>query len=209
MEGHRLITVPTGRFDGRSYILLCPRDNGAIVIDPDINIDEIIRILEEEKASTKYILLTHCHYDHMSSSDILREKTGAKTAIHRLDLPALSDPWLNMSQQFDQPLITSREIDAVLEEGSEISACGVDVKVLHTPGHTPGCCCFLVGGDLFTGDTLFRGSYGNTDFPGGDMRALIHSTARLFSLDGALAIYPGHGGPSTIAQERATNPINI
>lgn len=209
MEGHRLAIVPTGRFDGRSYILFCPRDRGAIVIDPDINIEEIFRILGEEEVSVKYILLTHCHYDHISSSDILREKTGAKSAIHRLDLPALSDPWLNMTQQFDQPLITGRQIDVVLEDGSELDACGVNVKVLHTPGHSPGSSCFLVGNDLFTGDTLFRGSYGNTGFPGGDMRTLMYSTARLFGLDGAITIYPGHGMPSTIAAERATNPISI
>lgn len=209
MESNRIAAVPTGRFDGRSYILFCPKEDGAVVVDPDINIEEILRILEAENASVKYILLTHGHFDHISSSDTLREKTGAKTAIHRLDVPWLSDPERNMSGPFGFPPITCEPADVVLEEGSVISACGIEIKVLHTPGHTPGSCCFLAGGDLFTGDTLFRGSYGNTAFPGGDMNALIKSCARLFGLDGKLNVHPGHGLPTSIERERASNPIDI
>lgn len=209
MAGHKLIIVPTGRFDGRSYILLCPETKAAVIIDPDINVDEILRILDSEGCTAQYILLTHCHYDHVSSSDLLREKTGARTAIHALEVPSLADPRLNMSEQFQQPLITGRTIDIVLEEGSVIHAGTIEIKVLHTPGHTPGGCCFLAGTDLFTGDTLFRGSYGYTGFPGGDMETLTISAARLLSMDEAITIYPGHGQPSTIGRERAMNPINI
>jgi len=196
--GHRVISVPTGRFDGRSYILL-DETKRAVVVDPDINANEILRVLQAEEAKTEYILLTHGHYDHMSSSDIIREKTGAKAAIHRLDIPALSDPRLNMSGQFDQTQIRGRQVDVVLEEGSIITAGDIEIKVFHTPGHTPGSCCFLAGGGLFTGDTLFRGSYGTTAFPGGDTGALMLSAARLLSLDKSLCVYPGHGGPTTIA----------
>jgi hydroxyacylglutathione hydrolase len=209
MAGHRIFTVPTGRNDGRSYILLCDETHEAAVIDTDTNVNELLRILDAEHAAPKYILLTHCHFDHVSSSDILRERTGAQTAIHTLDLPGLADPALNMSGPFRQPEIRGRQIDITLEEGTVILLGGISVSVLHTPGHTPGSCCFQAGNDLFTGDTIFRGSYGNTGFPGGDMNTLMLSAARLLSLDEAITIYPGHGMSSTIGRERAMNPINI
>lgn len=204
----KVISIPTGRMDGRTYLLVCGEAREAAAVDADINLDAILSILASEGAALKYILLTHCHYDHISSSDALREKTGAKAAIHRLELPALSDPCVNLSA-FGGELITGRQVDIVLEEGSAFRLGNLHIQTLHTPGHTPGSCCFLAGGSLFTGDTLFRGSYGNTTLPGGDMGALMASAARLLSLDGKLTAYPGHGDATTIARERVYNPIRI
>lgn len=209
MAGYRIITVPTGRYEGRSYILICNDTGDAAVIDTDTNANELLRLIDEEGATLRYILLTHYHFDHVSSSDFLSEKTGAKTAIHRLELPGLLDPALNMSGPFHQGAITGRQIDRELQEGDVVTIGNIEVKVLHTPGHTPGSCCFLVDSDMFTGDTIFRGSYGNTGFPGGDMGALMSSAARLLSMDESIALYPGHGRPSTIARERVMNPISI
>ncbi len=206
---HSVISVHTGRNDGRSYILLCGETREAAVVDPDINIGEIVRILRENDATARTILLTHCHFDHVSSSDDLRALTGAETAIHTLDIPGLSDPMVNMSGPFRMPRITGRVIDVQLSEGDVLQVGNVPVKVLHTPGHTPGSCCFLAGKDLLSGDTIFRGAYGNTGFPGGDMGALMLSAARLLSLDADITIWPGHGQPSTIGRERAANPISI
>jgi glyoxylase-like metal-dependent hydrolase (beta-lactamase superfamily II) len=206
---HKVISIPTGRFDGRNYLLICGETNEAALIDADLNYQEILTALEAEGAALKYILLTHGHYDHISSSDLLREKTGARAAIHRLDVPALTDARLNMSAQFDDTAIEGRQADIVLEEGSVIKAGNVEIKVLHTPGHTPGSCCFLAGGDLFAGDTLFRGGYGNTGFPGGDAAVLARSLKRLFALDEALHVYPGHGGPTTVGRERVLNAVRI
>jgi hydroxyacylglutathione hydrolase len=204
----RVISIPTGRFDGHTYLLICGDTKEAAAIDADINLDDILAALAAQGAVLKYILLTHCHYDHISSSDRLRESTGAKTAMHSLDLPALSDPSVNLSA-FDGEPITGRQIDIVLEEGSAVKLGNLEIQTLHTPGHTPGSCCFLAGESLFTGDTLFRGSYGNTGFPGGDTYALTASAARLLSLDEKLNVYPGHGDPTTIARERVYNPIRI
>lgn len=206
---HSVIPVKTGRNDGRSYILLCDETREAAVIDPDTNMSEILGILRERQAAVRYILLTHCHFDHISSSDEMRALTGAKTAIHTLDVPGLSDPQVNMSGPFRMPRITGRAIDTELNEGDVLQLGNVQVTVLHTPGHTPGSCCFLADRDLLSGDTIFRGAYGNTGFPGGDMGALMHSAARLLSLDGSITIWPGHGMPSTIGRERAANPISI
>lgn len=209
MASHKIIPVPTGRNDGRSYLLICTDTHEAAAIDADINVEQMLAFLAAENASLKTILLTHCHFDHVSGADDLRERTGALAAIHSMDLPGLADPMRNMSRPFRQPPIIGRHIDTELAEGSEIAVGNLLVKVLHTPGHTPGSCCFLVGGDLFTGDTLFRGGYGNTGFPGGDMQALMLSVARLLSMDETIAICPGHGQPSTIGRERVMNPISI
>jgi hydroxyacylglutathione hydrolase len=206
---HSVIPVKTGRNDGRSYILLCNETREAAVVDPDINIDEIIHILRENEAAARYILLTHCHFDHISSSDELRARTGAQAAIHALDVPGLSDPAVNMSGPFHMPRITGRQIDMELHEGDVVPVGNARATVLHTPGHTPGSCCFLVGKDLISGDTIFRGAFGNTSFPGGDMGALMLSAARLLSLDPDIAIWPGHGLPSTVGRERTANPISI
>ena len=209
MSSHKIITVPTGRNDGRGYLLICAETGCAAAIDVDENAGQMMAALAAENAALKFILLPHCHFDHVSGSDLLRERTGALAAIHSLDLPGLMDPMRNMSGPFRQPLITDRHIDIELAEGAVIPVGSLSVQVLHTPGHTPGSCCFLVGSDLFTGDTLFRGGYGNTGFPGGDMGALMLSAARLLSLDESIAIHPGHGGSSTIGRERVMNPISI
>lgn len=209
MAGQSVIAVHTGRNDGRSYVLICTDTNEAAAIDTDTNLDEILRILEDRGADLKYILLTHCHFDHVSSCDELRARTGAKTAIHRLDVPGLFDPAVNMSGPFRQPAIAGRQVDIELEEGDAVAIGKINVRVLHTPGHTVGSCSFLAGNDLFTGDTVFRGSYGNTGFPGGDMGTLMQSAARLLSLDEGIAIWPGHGMPSTVGRERVMNPIRI
>ncbi len=209
MAAYKIIPIPTGRNDGRSYLLICKETGTAAAIDVDINVEQLLQAAEAEGALIRQILLTHCHFDHVSGSDELRERTGAQVLIHSLDRPGLSDPMRNMSGPFRQPPITGRHVDVELAEGSEIAVGSLSVKALHTPGHTPGSCCFLVGDDLFTGDTLFRGSYGNTGFPGGDMDALMLSLARLLSLDEHIVIYPGHGQPSTIGRERVMNQISI
>ena len=206
MEGMRVITIPTGRFDGRSYLLMA-KDGQAAVVDPDINLDRIQEAIGRENAAVKYILLTHCHFDHVSSADALREATGAKTVILKEEVPGLFDPFVNLTGRGDQPIIRGRQIDIQAEDGAKIALGDLCIRVLHTPGHTVGGCCYLAGQALFTGDTIFRGTYGNLSFPGGDRAALVASALRLFELDGALRIFPGHGPSSTIAQERVSNPI--
>lgn len=209
MASYRIIPVHTGRNDGRSYLFICNETGEAAAVDVDINAEEMLDILRDQGAVLRHILLSHYHFDHVSGSDLMRERTGASAAIHSLDMPGLSDPAVNMSGPFRQPPITGRVIDRELAEGDVIRVGKATLTVLHTPGHTPGSCCFLAGPDMFTGDTLFRGAFGNTGFPGGDMGALMLSAARLLSMDEAIVIHPGHGEPSTIRRERVSNPISI
>lgn len=205
----KVIAVPTGRFDGRNYLLVCEESRKAALIDADIESERLLSALQTEGAELKYILLTHGHFDHFASADLLREKTGAQIAIHKLDVSALADPSINMSAQLDKEPITLGTPDINLEEGSVIALGKLEIKVLHTPGHTVGSCCFLCEASLFSGDTIFRGTYGNTAFSGGNMGELIKSAARILSLDESLDVYPGHGMPTTIARERAHNPIRL
>ena len=206
MSDHRIRIIPTGRMDGRSYLVICPQTREAALIDPDMNSAALLAAIHEEGVQVKAIVLTHCHYDHISSSDLMREKTGAPVAIHRIDAPGLADPRMNMSVM-DTERIYGRQVDRLLEEGDRLMVGAFAMDVLLTPGHTPGGICLRVGDDLFSGDTLFRGSYGNPGFPGGNLAALRQSCLRLFELPDDVQVFPGHGGPTSIGDEKHTNPI--
>ncbi len=202
-----IMPIATGRIDGRSYLIY---DGGeAAVIDPDINVPAIQAALEASGEQLKWILLTHCHFDHTAGVAALRRHTGAAVAIHELDAPGLNDQSVNMTSFFRQPPTTGILVDRQLREGDTIPLGSVTLTALHTPGHTVGGCCYLSSdGNLFTGDTLFRGSYGTTLATGGDMNALRTSVERLYALDENLVIWPGHGHKSTIGRERRLDLIH-
>jgi glyoxylase-like metal-dependent hydrolase (beta-lactamase superfamily II) len=198
--------IPTGRIDGRSYLLI--DSCAAAVVDPDINLSAIEEVLQAEDAVLRYILLTHCHFDHTGGAAALRQRTGAQLCIHELDAPGLNDAAVNMSAAFHLPPVTGIVVDRTLREGDTLTLGSVTVTVLHTPGHTVGGCCYAVPGNLFTGDTLFRGTYGTTECAGGDIDALTQSVERLYALDAELVIWPGHGPGSTIGDERRLDRIH-
>ena len=197
----------TGRIDGRSYLLW---DAGeAAVIDPDINWPAIQEALQAEGVVLKWILLTHCHFDHTGGVAALRGSTGAQVAIHDLDGPGLNDQAVNMTAFFRQPPTTGITVDRTLREGDTVTFGEATLTVLHTPGHTIGGCCYRShDGSLFTGDTLFRGAYGTTMATGGDIDALRKSVERLYALEDDLVIWPGHGHKSTIQRERRLDLIH-
>lgn len=206
---HKVIILPTGRFDGKNYLLICEDTHDAALIDADLEVERMDAVLQAEVANLKYILLTHGHFDHVAAADVLRAQTGAQVAIHALDIPALSDPSVNMSALLDSAPIAIGQPDISLDEGDVLQLGNLEIKVLHTPGHTVGSCCFLCEDSLFSGDTIFRGTYGSTAFPGGSMGDLMHSAARLLSLDERLSVYPGHGHLTTIAHARVHNPLRL
>lgn len=192
--------------DGRCYLLVDGERKKAAVIDPDLTGRRIIRALGERGAALELILLTHGHFDHIGSVAELRRETGAPVCIHGSDAPMLTDARLNLSGYFGSPAVQC-PAERLLAGGDEIAFAGKSIRVLHTPGHTPGSCCYLLGERLFSGDTLFRGGVGRADFPGGNMESLIASIRdTLMSLPEDTAVYPGHGEPTTIGRERRTNP---
>lgn len=178
---------------------------GAVtVIDPA---DEAEAILEElDGEAVAGILLTHGHFDHLAATRALVRATGAPLAVHRADADAIRTAEGTGGRLFGFDA-WAPAADRILENGDEVSLGGVRFTVIHTPGHTPGSVCLLAEGRLFSGDTLFAGSVGRTDFPGGDARAMRRSIARLSALPDEVRVHPGHGPDTTIGRERRVNPF--
>jgi hydroxyacylglutathione hydrolase len=180
-----------GPYQANCYIIGNRETMEGIVIDPGDEVFRIVRTVTETGLNIRYILITHGHIDHVGGAAELKKITGAPVYIHPLDTAGLGFP-----------------PDGQVNEGEDILLGTYRIKILHTPGHSPGGVCYLAPGAVFTGDTLFAGSIGRTDFPGGDYRRLIQEVrSKLFTLDETLRVYPGHGPPSTIGTERSTNPF--
>lgn len=179
----------------------------AVVIDPGFENLRAEEFLLEGSDKQRLILLTHAHFDHIGGALRLREKTGADIVIGRCDNEYLSVPEVNLSNSFGvrlEPFCADRTVD----DGDIINAGDMEIKVLHTPGHTVGGVCYLINESLFSGDTLFCGSVGRTDFPGGDFGVLSASVKRLYSLlPNETTVYPGHGEATDIGREKSYNML--
>ena len=156
-------------------------------------------------SSLKYILLTHGHFDHISGVKKLKETCGGTICIHPDDADCLTDPSKSLNQFTNYAVQEPVTADILVGEGSVLMLGNTEIKVMHTPGHTRGSVCYLVGDIMFSGDTLFRCSMGRTDFPGGSTKQLFASLARIGQMDGDLAIYPGHGEKTILAFEKEYN----
>ena len=172
------------------YILSAAEDAAeCIVIDPG---DEPKRIRHAAGSMRiAAILLTHGHFDHIGAVSGLMEE-GTQLLIHELDAPMLTDPDLNVSRYLIRRDRVAPEATDLLHEGDRRTFAGLEIEVLHTPGHTPGGVCYLIEGHLFTGDTLFEHGWGRTDFPGGDEHALFASLRRIMPMTKTLPFHPGH-----------------
>ncbi|PKM80935.1 MAG: MBL fold metallo-hydrolase [Firmicutes bacterium HGW-Firmicutes-14] len=199
--------IPVGMMGANCYCIGCRSTREAAVIDPGGDVEKILNYLKENDLNLKYIINTHGHIDHVAGNDKLREQTGAKLLIHELDAPMLSDTRLNLSSFMGFEKIFKNP-DRLLTDEDTIEIGDIRMEVMHTPGHTRGGICLSTEGAVFTGDTLFNGSIGRTDFPGGDFDTIINSIKlKLLSLPDDTAVYPGHMGHSTIAYERKYNPF--
>ena len=156
-------------------------------------------------AKLEYILLTHGHFDHIGGAAAIKSEYGARLAVSRQDEPMLSSGKLNLSA-FMGGIVPKVTADIIVEEGSVITLGSTEIKVLATPGHTPGGVTLVCGDAIFSGDTLFRGSCGRTDFPGGDMKLELQSLKRIAALEGDYDVYPGHDLSTRLSIERAYNP---
>lgn len=180
-----------GPYQANCYILAYRETKECLIIDPGADVYRIAGAVNKSGLKVVYILITHGHMDHIGAAEELRRMTGAPVFIHPLDAPGLAF-----------------KPDANLYDGQKIDLGNYRISVLHTPGHSPGGVCFHAPGAVFTGDSLFAGSVGRTDFPGGDHRRLIEGVVKgVFPLGDELRVYPGHGPASTIGRERSTNPF--
>ncbi|MQA98856.1 MAG: MBL fold metallo-hydrolase [Actinobacteria bacterium] len=180
----------------------------AIVIDPGGEADELAMEIVAQGLTITAIVATHAHFDHILAAERLREVTGAPFHLHREDRPLLEWVGPSMETLLGIPGREPPEVDSDAPEGEKFAAGEIEFEILHTPGHSPGSISLVTAGALFSGDTLFAGSVGRTDLPGGDTQRLIEAVrAKLFPLGDDVPVYPGHGPPTTIEREKAYNPF--
>ncbi len=196
-------------FGENTYVLTDGSTGNCIIIDPGASAAEVVSLVKQHDRRVTSILATHGHIDHVASATTLVRQFGAPFLIHRADEPLL-DSLADQAAMFGYRAVGPVKADGFLKEGDVVELGSLSVRVWHTPGHTPGSSCFLVDDELaFTGDTLFAGSIGRTDFEGGSYSQMMASLARLMGLPGATRIYPGHEGESTIETERSSNPFIV
>lgn len=196
--------LPLGDIGTNCYLL--STEKAAVVIDPGFYSQETAKFFEENSGKEKMILLTHAHFDHIGDAVRLRNLFDAKIGIGVYDNDALADNSKNLASLFGVDL-KPFSADITFSDLEEFSVGDICFKVLHTPGHTVGGVCYLTGDNLFSGDTLFNGSIGRTDFPGGDFAVLKNSVQRLYTLDGGTKVYSGHGNKTTVSYEKNYNPF--
>ena len=200
-------SLVVGPIMANCFIIGCEKTRKAAVIDPGDDSSRILMKLAEQKLTVEYIINTHGHFDHVGANRKLKEATGAKLVIHALDqsmLKVLSET----SAAFGLSVENSPPPDQTVQDGDIIQFGEIILTVLHTPGHTPGGISLHTDGVVFVGDTLFAGSIGRTDFPGGDFDTLISSIKnKLYSLGDQVIVYTGHGPETTIGREKRSNPF--
>lgn len=198
-----VIAMALGDYQTNTYIVHDSAVKTCVVIDPGYEPELILDKVNALGLTVEAVLLTHGHFDHVGGVEQIVEKTGCALYLHKADWEKAPAP----INSYLYPLANDDFADiSFCKEGDIIQAAGVTFTVLETPGHTEGSVCYRCDGAMFTGDTLFAGSCGRTDLPGGDSRALRVSLKRLSGLTGDMHIFPGHGEKSTLAQEKRTNP---
>ncbi|MFQ6057502.1 MAG: MBL fold metallo-hydrolase [Anaerolineae bacterium] len=200
-------TLVVGPLQVNCYVLGCEETREAVVIDPGGDVATILKVLEAHGLELKRIVNTHAHFDHLGGVRALKEASGAQFLLHRDDLPLL-ESFLSQALFFGLRMGSPPEVDGYLEEGNEVTFGRQSLRVLHTPGHSPGSVSLVGDGMVFVGDILFASSIGRTDLPGGSYQTLIKTVqTKLFPLGDGVVVYPGHGPATTIGQERRHNPF--
>ena len=204
----KLVELHLGPIRTNCYLMIQTEKKEALIIDPGDGAATVAAKLTEEGVTPKAILLTHGHRDHIGAVPELRKHYGIPVYVGAEDQEMLGDADKNLSTGlFGKP--RTLQADQLLKDKDHLELAGFSIQVFHTPGHTPGGCCFYFPEEqvLFSGDTLFCGSVGRTDFPGGSSSALVTSVRRLLKeLPAETEVYPGHENDTSIEQERCWNP---
>ena len=191
----KINTLALGDYQTNCYIVRAEDAKGCAVIDPGYDPQTILTFLQKEGLTLEHILLTHGHFDHVGAVKALAMETDCKVYIHSAEQ--------TMPAQFTAGPLYFTDTYA---GGETLELSGLSFRVLHTPGHTPGSVCLICQNAIFSGDTLFAGSCGRTDLPGGNWSQIRQSLETLSALKGDFGVYPGHGEPTTLALERQYNP---
>ncbi len=194
-------TIQVGELRTNCYIVASEKTREAVIIDPGDEAEKIIGAIETEKFRPILIVNTHAHPDHVGANHELAEKYGIAAALGE-DGYKLIEDFKNYFEEFSGLKIKDLSIEKLLKDGNVIEIGEIKLNVIKTPGHSKGSICLYGEGVLFSGDTLFAGTYGRTDVPGGSEEEMLGSIARLMELPDDTIVYPGHGGPTTISEER-------
>jgi len=202
-----LHTIHVGITQTNCYVVGCEETHEGVVIDPGGNPKRILKAIEDGGLTIRYVLNTHCHFDHMGANADVVAATGAPLALHPAELPILQAR--GGASWFGVPVKESPEPDIKLDDGQAIEVGTLRFQVLHTPGHSPGGVTFYLAeqGVAFDGDVLFQMGVGRTDLPGGEWDTLMRSIREvLFALPDETVLYSGHGPRTTVGQEKRSNP---
>jgi len=199
-------TLVVGRLQTNCYILASKGE--ALVVDPGDEAPRVVRYVNDLKAKLKTIVATHAHFDHVLGVTELKTQTGAPFLIHKDDLETLEAMQERVRMFFGLKVPAPPKVDSFLKEGASLEFGDETLRVLHTPGHSPGSISLVGDGYVMTGDALFNQSIGRTDLPGGDFDTLINSIkSKLFGLQDDTMVYPGHGPETSIGDEKLANPF--
>ncbi len=204
----RMLTV--GSFFTNCYLVWCDKTKETIVIDPGFSHQnetaKVLSFLEKNRFDVKFIVDTHGHPDHTCGNGVVKNATGARILIHKLDANMLSQSKSGVETLFGFNF-TSPSADDFLEEDDDVRFGEITLRTMHTPGHSPGSISLLGSNCVFSGDTLFAGSIGRVDLPGGSSKDILQSLGKLVVLPEGFVVYPGHGPKSTIGEEKRNNPF--
>lgn len=200
-----LQTIVVGALETNCYLFGDEATHECAIIDPGGDDQVIAERLAKDGLRPTMILLTHAHFDHAGAVAALKRRYDVRVGTSQLEARSLEDAQLSGADWFGSPFETTKA-DFFLTDGEELRVSGAWLKVLATPGHSPGSLSFLGDGLVFSGDVLFRDGVGRYDLPGSDAQALRQSLERLFALDDTTRVYPGHGPTTTIGRERQSNP---
>ncbi len=206
IEVRKIVVAP---LQSNCYVVRGEESAECVVIDPGGEGEKIIEQIERLGVTPKFIINTHGHGDHIAANAAVKNRYDVSLLIHRDEAPLLADPQLNMSAVYGLPVVSPAP-DGFLEVGESVEFGGLSLKVLYTPGHSPGGVSLLGHGVVFTGDALFMGSIGRTDLAGGDEDLLISKIREnLLTLPEDTIVYSGHGGDTTIGIEKRHNPFLV
>lgn len=205
----KINSIRVSVFSTNCYLVQNTESREGFLIDPGDYEEKILALLQEKEVKLSAIYLTHGHLDHMMAAERIRREYEVPVYCHEAEIAVLADPAMNLTSRFLRRPYVPEGVQG-LKDGEEFTVAGVRVRVLHTPGHTPGGCCYYLPeeGVLFSGDTLFYRSIGNTEFPGGSMGALVRSVReKLYVLPEETVVYAGHGEETDIGSEKQENPF--